>query len=84
MNSYTIAPVMPTLFVGIRNTENIKTVLFTGLLIVTILFGIIGACGYLGWGSSILNYNSQNIGNTNLVISTDSTTILNLNTQNII
>jgi amino acid permease len=56
MKSYAIAPVMPTLFVGIRKTENIKTILFTGLLIVTILFGIVGACGYLGWGSSIMNY----------------------------
>lgn len=60
MNSYTVAPVVPTIIAGMREPENFPRVSCIALSVITLFFGTIGFAGYAGWGEDLLS--CSNIG----------------------
>jgi vesicular inhibitory amino acid transporter len=61
MNSYVVAPVIPTIICGMKDPSKYPRVAMYGFAIITVLFGIIGFSGYAGWGSSLLSKKGGNI-----------------------
>ena len=56
MNSYTVAPVVPTLIASMRNPDDFPRVSAVAFFIVSFIFACIGFGGYLGWGSEISKF----------------------------
>eukprot|EP00041_Stephanoeca_diplocostata_P033557 m.1112988 g.1112988 ORF g.1112988 m.1112988 type:complete len:499 (+) comp24362_c0_seq85:374-1870(+) len=55
MNSYTVAPVVPTIIAGMREPDHFPRVSCIALAVITLFFGTIGFAGYAGWGMDLLS-----------------------------
>ena len=72
MNSFTVAPVIPTIICGMRDPSRYPRVATYGFAIMTLLFAIIGFAGYAGWGDALLSKKGGNI--TDLIADSASQT----------
>lgn len=72
MNSYTIAPVIPTIILGMKDPSRFPTVSMLAFAVISACFAVIGFAGYLGWCDLFLNTN-QNI--NEILASTSSTAL---------
>ena len=61
MNSYTVAPVIPTIIVGMKDGSHYPRVAAYGFSIITLVFAVIGFAGYAGWGDALLSPEGGNI-----------------------
>ena len=61
MNSFTVAPVIPTIIVGMNDSSKYPRVAAYGFGVITLAFAIIGFAGYAGWGSALLAKDGGNI-----------------------
>jgi hypothetical protein len=72
MNSFTVAPVIPTIISGMRDPSRYPRVATYGFAIISLLFAIIGFSGYAGWGDTLLSKKGGNI--TSLIADSASRT----------
>jgi amino acid permease len=72
MNSFTVAPVIPTIICGMRDPSRYPRVALYGFAIISGLFAIIGFSGYIGWGDQLLKKKGGNI--TDLIADSASKT----------
>ena len=72
MNSYTVAPVIPTIICSMRDPSRYPRVAMYGFAIISGLFAIIGFSGYVGWGDQLLKKKGGNI--TDLIAESASKT----------
>mmetsp|Transcript_12968 Transcript_12968/g.12802 ORF Transcript_12968/g.12802 Transcript_12968/m.12802 type:complete len:218 (-) Transcript_12968:67-720(-) len=56
MNSFTCAPVIPSLVVEMKNPVTFPRVALWSFLTITVVFGSIGFAGYAGWGIDMLKF----------------------------
>lgn len=49
MNSYTIAPVIPTIILGMKDPSKFPRVSMMAFTIISLCFAVIGFAGYFGW-----------------------------------
>ena len=61
MNSFTVAPVIPTIIVGMTDPSRYPRVAAYGFAVITFTFAVIGFAGYAGWGDALLSPNGGNI-----------------------
>ena len=62
MNGFTVAPVIPSIILGMKNPDRYPRVAAIGFAIIALTFAIIGFGGYLAFGSEILKYKLITIG----------------------
>ena len=72
MNSFTVAPVIPTIICGMKDPSKYPRVAAYGFSIISGLFAIIGFAGYAGWGGALLSKKGGNI--TDLIAESASKT----------
>ena len=58
MNSYTVAPVVPSIVASMRNPEKFPTLSLVAFAIVSVVFLAIGFSGYLAYGAGIRDFSS--------------------------
>jgi amino acid permease len=61
MNSFTVAPVIPTIIVGMKDPSRYPRVAAYGFALITLVFAVIGFAGYAGWGDALLSPAGGNI-----------------------
>jgi amino acid permease len=56
MNGFTVAPVIPSIILGMKNPDRYPRVAAIGFAIIAATFAIVGFGGYLAFGPEILDY----------------------------
>ena len=72
MNSFVVAPVIPTIISGMKDPSKYPRVASYGFAIISFVFAVIGFAGYAGWGSALLSKKGGNI--TDLIAESASRT----------
>lgn len=54
MNSFTVAPVIPTIIAGMKTPAKFPKVSAYAFAIISLCFAVIGFAGYAGWGDQLL------------------------------
>ena len=62
MNGFTVAPVIPSIILSMRNPDRYPRVAAMGFALIALVFAIVGFGGYMAFGEDVLSYGLITVG----------------------